>query len=248
MQHHTSNRLQRQQQGFTLIELLVVIAIIGILAAILFPVFARARENARRASCMSNIKQLGLALMMYSQDYDEKAFAARAGTWWTTAYELYLKNSQILKCPSAPSSTRATDYSANWYFLGFIAASPPAGVTLDDGHAVPLTLMNSSMTMFALDGGQGRTSAWEDVADTWYSQSAAGVGKFKETDQYNVSPRHLDGVTCGFFDGHVKWLPKQKVFQKYDGSPIPRDASHFGEKYWDAHKAEIANSLWYTEP
>src|SRR5476651_819462 len=61
----------RSRHGFTLIELLVVIAIIAILAAILFPVFARAREQARRTSCLSNMKQIGLALFMYAQDYDE---------------------------------------------------------------------------------------------------------------------------------------------------------------------------------
>jgi prepilin-type N-terminal cleavage/methylation domain-containing protein len=63
---------QRQNRGFTLIELLVVVAIIGILAAILFPVFARARENARRTSCISNVKQIGLALTQYVQDYDSQ--------------------------------------------------------------------------------------------------------------------------------------------------------------------------------
>ena len=66
-----SQSFQRRNEGFTLIELLVVIAIIAILASILFPVFARARENARRTSCLSNLKQLGLGAMMYVQDYDE---------------------------------------------------------------------------------------------------------------------------------------------------------------------------------
>ena len=68
-----SSRARASRSGFTLVELLVVIAIISILAAILFPVFARARENARRSSCMSNLKQMGLAWMQYTQDYDEKA-------------------------------------------------------------------------------------------------------------------------------------------------------------------------------
>src|SRR5438093_3030967 len=86
----TARQQRAKQQGFTLIELLVVIAIIAILAAILFPVFARARENARRASCQSNLKQIGLGMEQYKQDYDGLYMAARgrqlnsAGTAWTT--------------------------------------------------------------------------------------------------------------------------------------------------------------------
>ena len=93
------------KKGFTLIELLVVIAIIAILAAILFPVFARARENARRASCSSNLKQMGLAVMQYTQDYDELMpfYYNRAGIWWMDAVNPYAKSYQIWKCPSDTS-------------------------------------------------------------------------------------------------------------------------------------------------
>src|SRR5690242_19349210 len=101
------------RNAFTLIELLVVIAIIAILAAILFPVFARARENARRASCMSNLKQVSLAMMQYTQDYDEKmpkvALAASSAAsdqnprGWADALRPYLKNTQIFQCPSEPN-------------------------------------------------------------------------------------------------------------------------------------------------
>jgi len=99
--------MQRRRlcRGFTLIELLVVIAIIAILAAILFPVFARAREKARQASCQSNLRQLGLAVLMYSQDYDETypAFAYTPdGSSFFTAFDAvvpYIKNQQILACP-----------------------------------------------------------------------------------------------------------------------------------------------------
>jgi len=94
----------RLRHGFTLIELLVVIAIIAILAAILFPVFARAREKARQASCQSNLKQLGLAITMYKQDYDEAypPFGYAMATGFVTAFhavEPYIKNRQILLCP-----------------------------------------------------------------------------------------------------------------------------------------------------
>jgi len=90
-----------RRAGFTLIELLVVIAIIAILAAILFPVFARAREKARQTSCLSNLKQLALGFMMYAQDYDESIRGARLPLdGWTGAVLPYTKNEQIFNCPS----------------------------------------------------------------------------------------------------------------------------------------------------
>ena len=103
--------MKNQKSAFTLIELLVVIAIIAILAAILFPVFARARENARRSSCQSNLKQIGLGFMQYTQDYDEKfplrhhdpssnssALANSTGAW--VQLQPYIKSQQVYQCPS----------------------------------------------------------------------------------------------------------------------------------------------------
>src|SRR5690606_2691782 len=104
----------KSRKAFTLIELLVVIAIISILAAILFPVFARARESARRASCLSNLKQIGIATMMYVQDYDEKypngqnqsVTSGPGGAWGTTYWYWpqilypYTKSWQVYFCPS----------------------------------------------------------------------------------------------------------------------------------------------------
>jgi prepilin-type N-terminal cleavage/methylation domain-containing protein/prepilin-type processing-associated H-X9-DG protein len=100
-----------RRQAFTLIELLVVIAIIAILAAILFPAFARARENARKASCMSNMKQIGLGIVQYTQDYDEKmpvkGYGCTGGgrgqcTIWYDIVQPYVKSTQLFKCPSNP--------------------------------------------------------------------------------------------------------------------------------------------------
>jgi prepilin-type N-terminal cleavage/methylation domain-containing protein/prepilin-type processing-associated H-X9-DG protein len=108
----------RMGRGFTLIELLVVIAIIAILAAILFPVFAQARDKARSAGCLSNLQQIGKALMMYAQDYDEKStwfFNAGAGRtnvlagYWYNLLMPYTKNAQVFICPSVGTRGPATD-------------------------------------------------------------------------------------------------------------------------------------------
>ena len=100
---HPPTLCESKKSAFTLIELLVVIAIIAILAAILFPVFARARENARRSSCTSNLKQIGLGIIQYTQDYDEKYPLADTGSQtfsWRRVIYPYVKSTQIFACPS----------------------------------------------------------------------------------------------------------------------------------------------------
>jgi len=121
------------RRGFTLIELLVVIAIIAILAAILFPVFARAREKARQSNCLSNVKQQMTAILMYNQDYDETFPCVRVGApagwvapngdtatpaWipWVCSVEPYTKNTQIMNCPSI---SRAWDGGASFNDIGY---------------------------------------------------------------------------------------------------------------------------------
>ncbi|HZP84253.1 MAG TPA: prepilin-type N-terminal cleavage/methylation domain-containing protein [Chthonomonadaceae bacterium] len=122
---------RRSRHGFTLIELLVVIAIIAILAAILFPVFAQAREKARAVSCLSNLKQLGLASNMYTQDWDETMVPEDNYmehpkgvpnpdpnfAFWIQLLQPYIKNSQLMKCPSNPNRDKI--------FCDGCAADPP---------------------------------------------------------------------------------------------------------------------------
>jgi prepilin-type N-terminal cleavage/methylation domain-containing protein len=108
-----THNVNTKNRAFTLIELLVVVAIIGILASILFPVFSRARENARRASCGSNLRQLGLAIMQYTQDYDEHypKSSATGSNYWTWIIWPYIHNSQVFLCPSAPNNPATLDAS-----------------------------------------------------------------------------------------------------------------------------------------
>jgi len=116
----------RRQSAFTLIELLVVVAIIAILAAILFPVFARARENSRRATCQSNLKQMGLGLLQYSQDFDEtfpaydlnNAFSNGKDVIWIDGVQPYVKNYQIFNCPSDSYTLPASINGVNGYANG----------------------------------------------------------------------------------------------------------------------------------
>ena len=210
--------LQNTKKGFTLIELLVVIAIIAILAAILFPVFARARENARRSSCSSNLKQIALGVIQYVQDYDEKypqVRAATAGvtTGWAIQMQPYLKSTQIFQCPSetnAPANVNTTDanygqagYSDYWY------NSRIAGVNQAQVDQVSSTILNgdgtngSSAYVF-----NGENATVDGSTPTATSGAVTGVRTTAPsgTTLGDFGQRHLDGINYAFADGHVKWL------------------------------------------
>lgn len=122
---YSSRTSMKSAKGFTLIELLVVIAIIAILAAILFPVFAQAREKARQASCISNTKQIGLAILQYVQDYDESMPSGNwgvAGLGWMGQTYAYSKNAQVYKCPDditaniAANGANPAKYAASYVY------------------------------------------------------------------------------------------------------------------------------------
>jgi prepilin-type N-terminal cleavage/methylation domain-containing protein/prepilin-type processing-associated H-X9-DG protein len=212
-----------RRHGFTLIELLVVIAIIAILAAILFPVFARARENARRASCMSNLKQIGLGMMMYVQDYDGKYFYRTYGSdgpgtitgtiysYWcpVTGYqwilEPYIKNTQLFVCPSNSSNYRSYAYN------GYPATTQYTESMIDE----------PSKMLAIVDDQFGGGIAYIPGNSGWSSnfcQTYNVPGGTCASDQQFYG-RHLDGVNVAFMDGHVKWL--RPVILYNNGNPDP---------------------------
>jgi len=184
-----NTRFHQHQKGFTLIELLVVIAIIAILAAILFPVFGRARENARRSSCQSNLKQIGLGLIQYSQDYDETMMAAFYGSAggntpsnntsnykWQDATYPYVKSEQIFTCPSDSVSTRyiyhrnlvgsATSTAFGSYGISIAyadsgdAQTPPTSVYASTPLVIKLSQIAApATTVWVADTEQGTSSA-----------------------------------------------------------------------------------------
>jgi prepilin-type N-terminal cleavage/methylation domain-containing protein/prepilin-type processing-associated H-X9-DG protein len=201
----------RARRGFTLIELLVVIAIIAILAAILFPVFARAREKARQSSCQSNLKQIGLAWAMYAQDYDEKlprgsGYTAAATVWansgeWFITCAPYIKNTQIFNCPSSPYT--------NFNSGGTTAGTYGVGYTRNlwlNGNA--LATIPEAANVIAIVDGRNNYCRWHCPRHLAGSPTyVAGSGPDTSTTNYAWSyNRHNDGCNYLFLDGHVKWL------------------------------------------
>ena len=186
------------RRGFTLIELLVVIAIIAILAAILFPVFARAREKARQSSCLSNVKQINLAVNMYVQDYDETMPLAIAGvppTIFMTNELLdpYIKNTQVWDCPSE-------DGSVNLSALGKRNVS----YSFDVGTPMP----SGSYRLFAAPAAGTYPCTLAQItnpATTPLMCDAIGSVDASFTSTIVEDPRHNDGCNYGFADGHAKW-------------------------------------------
>jgi prepilin-type processing-associated H-X9-DG protein len=185
-----------------LIELLVVIAIIAILAAILFPVFARARENARRSSCQSNLKQIGLGMMQYTQDYDETypLDQASSGISFVTAIQPYVKSRQLFICPSAPQTPRTANDDSITEPDGTWQVQTPAFTEASSGNYG----LNSNLA--GLKMGEVATPAKTAMAFdcNWYQGNSPLTEAFSVREAGN---RHLETSNFLFADGHVKALP-----------------------------------------
>ena len=202
--------MKRLSRGFTLIELLVVIAIIAILAAILFPVFAQAREKARQTQCTNNLKQIGTAVQMYSQDYDEMmpylAYNGgnTLGVHWFDSLTPYIKNAGVWRCPSANPSVRTSGLWAN---------SPSFAQRQVDyawnENAAPgvsqAVCTHPADTFLLMDKGDAQCFTG------WYGWVSRSQNTFTGV---SVPGPHNEGKVIGFADGHVKWLKSSQIITR----------------------------------
>jgi prepilin-type N-terminal cleavage/methylation domain-containing protein/prepilin-type processing-associated H-X9-DG protein len=236
-------KVTQKRSGFTLIELLVVIAIIALIAAILYPVFASAREKARQTTCASNLKQLGLGVLQYAQDNDD-CFPVEFGgsniCWEITIYP-YVKNSMVYVCPDALSTIKgfpaqfiATNYSDDYWTSSYAANDDTFDPTSQYyGTTKPaVILMNSipkpdqMVMLFDSDldvNAAGNATSGNSFYGGFYFNIPTSIGPCNNgapsTDSdcrtANFPPaRHNNGDNFCFADGHVKWAANETIWDR----------------------------------
>ena len=267
------------RRGFTLIELLVVIAIIAILAAILFPVFAQAREKARQTVCLSNEKQLMLAALQYVQDYDEtwplSNFSSDGVNWtsastttpasvfghtaardayWSNSLQPYLKNTQVLNCPSAAkdlssyfgvSLSQAKGYTYSLTYNGYLnqwndAGSPAPSHVIAFSEGLGKATMPRYCNAFPKLLNKAKVAQPKFIADDGGVNCAQPFGD--PTINYgNTWWVHSQGSNYTYMDGHAKWLANPSTNSPW----ATADANGLPVNLWVDTNASADGCHWY---
>jgi prepilin-type N-terminal cleavage/methylation domain-containing protein/prepilin-type processing-associated H-X9-DG protein len=217
MQLHARRR-GTATSAFTLIELLVVITIIAILAAILFPVFAQAREKARQVSCLSNVRQIGMGFLQYFQDYDEQFPHVRGDVTWVNTMQPYMKSRQILRCPSDMSTNwnaplpgrtrvRMTSYTLNGYLAPGVS-TPAQGGNFPNiaGISKPTSVIFLTETSKNFDENYFHAHIWDPPTSTRHWLVDLNI-----PDDVGVK-MHSEGFNSAYLDGHAKWSKWSQVW------------------------------------
>lgn len=224
-----------RRNAFTLIELLVVIAIIAILAAILFPAFAKARENARRTACASNFRQIGLGMMQYTQDYDETmplfsyngytGYDGADGARWADLIYPYIKSTQVFDCPSGTKNMKTYAggqfYDITSYSYGFVtpSSSQPVGCA---GRPLAAIEEPSTTLMVIEDGrqddGAGAETQGRLIPSVGESIESLG-GRLNGFRHTNCDKNDFGSYAfnAAYADGHVKWV---RLTTTWDGGAM----------------------------
>ena len=250
---------QRSLRAFTLIELLVVIAIIAILAAILFPVFAQAREKARQTTCLSNEKQIGLAILQYVQDYDEtypQGMIHQGGIWrdgyygwqmpcepgqatsdcisWGNSTQPYLKNYQVLNCPSS---------TYDWNPYGRPAGTPATGYTYNGvlGQLQESRILQPAATILVWRGLQ---------KNSWVGRSLSAPNLQCPDPNEECVYKSIAGNNCatgnGGKDNHVVYGIGGYNYSKWIHGQGENYTYADGHVKWNAQKGDLKNDPFYT--
>jgi len=223
-----TNSQGRKNYGFTLIELLVVIAIIAILAAILFPVFSKVREKARQAACASNLKQIGLAITQYTQDYDETMPLDSDGTRsFKQIIQPYIKSTDVLKCPSNPAvgkpdwvgETNDVNIPRSYSGARYDSSSDPSVFAYSNGVAIGTSLSAVQAPASVLDVVESTTSFPD------FSVASDGLFDCDENDNTNCLSGYGGNLFAGhesfanflFCDGHVKAMKPLATIDTAEG-------------------------------
>ena len=198
-----------KRHGFTLIELLVVIAIIAILAAILFPVFAKAREKARQTSCANNEKQMGTAIMQYTQDYDEK-YPGRYEGWnewmsWKELIQPYIKNRQVYQCPS---NTRN--------YVTSLDGHDPVSYACNGWDEFPVPMPANGAVAIAAANAPASLILLCESCQTWNEMNLRYCYSWRQDNHGGLFLGHNGMANFVFADGHVKAM-KATATYSYNG-------------------------------